>query len=129
MENVYKENGCLFVVPGSHRGELYIHRYPVSDVFKTESYLAYICIISIGCIVSYLFQDNKINKAYHGIQNEFEIAPESERVYLPMEKGDTVFFHPTLVHGSGPNTTNVNNYIMLLLIDCIIFYLFVLFFV
>ncbi|XP_077294009.1 phytanoyl-CoA dioxygenase, peroxisomal-like [Arctopsyche grandis] len=80
MEDVYKENGSLFVIPGSHKGELFIHRYPVSD-------------------------DNKINKAYHGIQNEFEIAPESERVYVPMEKGDTVFFHPIMVHGSGPNTT------------------------
>jgi phytanoyl-CoA hydroxylase len=26
---------------------------------------------------------------------------DRERVHLHMEKGDTVFFHPLLVHGSG----------------------------
>ena len=27
------------------------------------------------------------------------------RVYLEMHPGDTVFFHPLLIHGSGANTT------------------------
>jgi len=27
-------------------------------------------------------------------------------VYLEMEKGDTVFFHPILIHGSGANKTD-----------------------
>jgi ectoine hydroxylase-related dioxygenase (phytanoyl-CoA dioxygenase family) len=26
-----------------------------------------------------------------------------------MEKGDTVFFHPLLLHGSGPNRTKVKS--------------------
>jgi len=41
------------------------------------------------------------NKLYHGVQG-FDHLP---RVHLIMEKGDTVFFHPLLLHGSGPNTT------------------------
>lgn len=30
-----------------------------------------------------------------------------EKVFLEMDKGDTVFFHPLLVHGSGVNKTQV----------------------
>lgn len=37
---------------------------------------------------------------YYGIQGYDENSP---RVHLEMEKGDTVFFHPLLIHGSGWN--------------------------
>lgn len=40
---------------------------------------------------------------YHGVYG-FENAP---KISLPMEKGDTVFFHPLLLHSSGPNLTQV----------------------
>jgi len=73
MERVDEKNGCLFVVPGTHKGELYKHDYP----------------------------PNVKNKAYHGVFG-FDHLP---RVNLIMEKGDTVFFHPILLHGSGPNLT------------------------
>ena len=33
------------------------------------------------------------------------IDGETERVHLEMEPGDTVFFHPLLLHGSGRNRT------------------------
>lgn len=39
---------------------------------------------------------------YHGIQ---DYKQAGTRVYLLMEKGDTVFFHPLLIHGSGQNKT------------------------
>lgn len=39
---------------------------------------------------------------YHGIQNFDSNLP---MVHLEMEAGDTVFFHPVLVHGSGANRT------------------------
>ena len=39
---------------------------------------------------------------YHGIQN---YDPSQPRLHLPMEAGDTVFFHPLLIHGSGMNRT------------------------
>lgn len=49
-----------------------------------------------------------MNKLYHGIHehHEFEHVP---KVHLVMDKGDTVFFHPILLHGSGPNRTKVSN--------------------
>lgn len=39
---------------------------------------------------------------YHGVRN---YDPQHPRVHLEMEKGDTVFFHPLLIHGSGMNQT------------------------
>ena len=43
-----------------------------------------------------------VNKMYVGIKN---YTPADERIHLPMEEGDTVFFHPLLIHGSGMNRT------------------------
>ena len=43
-----------------------------------------------------------VNKMYHGIQ---DYDPSCPRVHLDMESGDTVFFHPLLIHGSGTNRT------------------------
>ncbi|XP_019866805.1 phytanoyl-CoA dioxygenase, peroxisomal [Aethina tumida] len=73
VENVDETNGCLFVVPGTHTGQLYKHDYA---------------------------KDYK-NKMYHGIPNLDHLV----RLTVPMEKGDTIFFHPLLLHGSGPNLT------------------------
>lgn len=39
---------------------------------------------------------------YHGVRN---YDPDHPRVHVEMEKGDTVFFHPLLIHGSGMNQT------------------------
>ncbi|CAF3748023.1 unnamed protein product [Rotaria socialis] len=74
MEKINRQNGCLVVMPGTHTGELEPHGYP----------------------------DWKggINKMYHGIQ---KFDPNQERLHLEMESGDTVFFHPLLIHGSGTN--------------------------
>ncbi|KAF5305970.1 hypothetical protein FQA39_LY18953 [Lamprigera yunnana] len=73
METVNAQNGCLFVVPGSHKGSLYKHDYPpVRNTFS-----------------------------YHGVIG----LDNPPTVNLEMEKGDTVFFHPILLHGSGPNLT------------------------
>lgn len=79
LENIDKKNGCLFIIPGSHKiGTLLKHCYP-----KT------------GGIV---------NKAYHQIQG-FNSNTVKNLQYLYMEPGDTVFFHPLLFHGSGPNNS------------------------
>ncbi|XP_005092292.1 phytanoyl-CoA dioxygenase, peroxisomal [Aplysia californica] len=76
MQKINRENGCLVVVPGSHKGHLLTHEYP-----KWEG---------------------GVNKMYHGIQ---DYDPSQDRVHLDMEEGDTVFFHPLLIHGSGTNRT------------------------
>ena len=40
---------------------------------------------------------------YHGVH---DFDPSSPRVHLEMGPGDTVFFRPLLMHGSGMNRTN-----------------------
>ena len=75
MEKINRANGCLVVEPGSHRGELIKHGYPDWE--------------------------GGVNKMYYGIQGlDFD---KLNLVHLEMEKGDTVFFHPILIHGSGAN--------------------------
>jgi phytanoyl-CoA hydroxylase len=76
MEKVNGENGCLYVLPGSHkRGVLYEHTYP---------------------------KDKLVNKGYLGIQHLTK-EDEEQFVHLDMEPGDTIFFSTLLIHGSGPN--------------------------
>ncbi|KAM5172621.1 phytanoyl-CoA dioxygenase, peroxisomal-like [Mantella aurantiaca] len=76
MERIDRSNGCLVVIPGTHKDELKQHDYPEWE--------------------------GGVNKMYHGVR-DFDI--NAPRVHLAMEKGDTVFFHPLLVHGSGMNKT------------------------
>lgn len=76
MERVNRQNGCLVVLPGTHKGTLKEHDYPQWE--------------------------GGVNKMYHGVR---DYKPEHPRVHLLMEKGDTVFFHPLLIHGSGMNQT------------------------
>jgi len=79
MQKITRANGCLCVDPGTHiPGILHMHEYP---------------------------KDGIVNKAYHGIQGMTE-ADTISLLHLEMEPGDTVFFHPLLVHGSGRNLTN-----------------------
>lgn len=76
MQKVNRENGCLVVLPGTHKGELLQHDYPEWE--------------------------GGVNKMYHGVT---DFDPNAPRVHLPMDTGDTVFFHPLLIHGSGMNKT------------------------
>eukprot|EP01137_Pigoraptor_chileana_P030710 Opistho-2@17578 len=76
MEPITRKNGCLVVVPGTHKGELLEHGYPEWE--------------------------GGVNKAYHGIKN---FDPSQPMLHLEMDPGDTVFFHPILIHGSGENRT------------------------
>jgi len=76
MQVVTRQNGCLVVVPGTHTKKLLPHSYPEWK--------------------------NGVNAMYHGIQG---YSPDDSLAYLEMEPGDTVFFHPILIHGSGRNKT------------------------
>jgi phytanoyl-CoA hydroxylase len=75
LEPCTRENGCLVVVPGSQRGGLLPHENPDWEW---------------------------LNLAYFGAAG---VGEHPERVHLEMEPGDTVFFHPLLLHGSGRNRT------------------------
>lgn len=80
MEPCTKENGCLYVAPGSHSlEELLPHDYPPGS------------------------EPGSVNKFYHGI---LDVPKSVNWVHLEMEPGDTVFFHPLLIHGSGVNNSN-----------------------
>ncbi|XP_031767159.1 phytanoyl-CoA dioxygenase, peroxisomal-like [Galleria mellonella] len=78
IDPVTIENGSLFLVPGSHRANTI---YPHGNIGIKK-------------------------KLYHGILNEEQLAPPQRVIHLEMEPGDTVFFHPLIIHGSGPNITN-----------------------
>ncbi|GIY39727.1 phytanoyl-CoA dioxygenase, peroxisomal [Caerostris darwini] len=79
MEKVHRGNGCLVAIPGTHRGDLFEHGYPDWE--------------------------SGVNKMYHGILDLKE-NEKGKRFYLEMGPGDTVFFHPLLIHGSGANRTD-----------------------
>jgi phytanoyl-CoA hydroxylase len=76
LERCTRANGCLVVVPGSHEQGLLKHGNPNWEY---------------------------LNAAYFGAEG---VGAETERVHLEMEAGDTVFFHPALLHGSGRNLTD-----------------------
>lgn len=57
--------------------------------------------LSVGDLT--LLPQGGVNMMYHGI---VDFDPSVPRVHLEMEPGDTVFFHPVLVHGSGMNRTS-----------------------
>jgi phytanoyl-CoA hydroxylase len=71
-----RENGCLVAVPGTHRGELLAHENPDWE---------------------------HLNTGYFGATG---VGAGAERVHLEMAPGDTVFFHPLLLHGSGRNRSD-----------------------
>jgi len=70
-----RENGCLAVVPGSHRGGLLRHGVPDWEHVNAGFFAA-------------------------------EGVDGTDRVHVEMDPGDTLLFHPLLVHGSGRNTTD-----------------------
>jgi phytanoyl-CoA hydroxylase len=73
LEDCTQENGCLVAVPGSHKGELLKH---VNMDWEYQNY------------------------GYFGAK---DVGAHEGRVHLEMRAGDSVFFHPLLLHGSGIN--------------------------
>jgi phytanoyl-CoA hydroxylase len=76
LEPCTRENGCLVVVPGTHQGELLEHENPGWEY---------------------------VNYMYVGAKG---VGAHPDRVHLEMQPGDTLFFHPLLLHGSGRNRSD-----------------------
>lgn len=75
LEPVTRANGCLSVLPGSHRGTLLPHEVPGWEY---------------------------VNFGFLGVHG---VDAGSERVHVEMDPGDTLLFHSLLIHGSGTNRT------------------------
>ena len=74
-----RKNGCLAVVPGSHKGELLRHGDPDWE---------------------------HVNFAFFGIAGEEHLRERlPARTHIEMQHGDTLLFHPLLIHGSGKNAS------------------------
>lgn len=76
LQRVTRENGCLVVGAGTHRGPLLEHENMDWDY---------------------------VNSGYFGAKG---VGAATERVHVACEPGDTIFFHSLIVHGSGRNTTD-----------------------
>ena len=72
IDRTTRENGCLAVVPGSHRTQLLEHGNPDWE---------------------------HVNFGFFAAS---DVDPEA-RVHVEMAPGDTLLFHPLLLHGSGQN--------------------------
>jgi phytanoyl-CoA hydroxylase len=75
IDPVDRENGCMMVVPKSHTGNL-------------------LCQEDGGSEIS--------SQSFTG-PNVTRIPKGLKPVEVPMEPGDTLFFHGSTIHGSGPN--------------------------
>ena len=75
IDRATRENGCLAVIPGSHRTELRRHGEPDWEHVNFGFFAA------------------------EGVDRE-------ARVHVEMAPGDTLLFHPLLLHGSGHNQTD-----------------------
>lgn len=75
IDSADQENGCLYVVPGSHRGGI------LCPDGTSERWLNY--------------GDSHISK----------FPRETKPVAVPVKRGQTMFFGGNLIHGSGPNRT------------------------
>ena len=70
-----RANGCLAVIPGSHRQGVLTHGTPDWDY---------------------------LNHGFFGIED----VDLGRRQHVEMQPGDTLLFHPLLIHGSGRNRTD-----------------------
>lgn len=83
-----KENGCMKVIPGSHRQWRYDEHAPMrwNGSAKDNSFFGY------------NYDDIKINKSWD---------PDQEDVrHLEMRPGQFIIFTARCIHGSNPNTSN-----------------------
>lgn len=85
LDDADLENGCLRVVPGSHRGRLRSHRPLAQDLAERGE------------------TDGATREEAHA--QVVDLEPDDEVVYLPVRRGDITLHNEMIVHGSGGNTS------------------------
>jgi len=85
LDDADLENGCLRVVPGSHRGKLRKHRPLAQDLAKRGE------------------SEGDTREDAHA--QIVDLEPRDEVVYLPVRRGDITLHNEMIVHGSGGNTS------------------------
>ena len=79
--------------------------FQINKIFFFKQKTAYeIASCLVGSEMCIRDRSGGVNKMYHGIM-DYDVK-EKDLVYLEMEPGDIVFFHPILIHGSGSNRTD-----------------------
>lgn len=83
-----KANGCMKLIPGSHREWRYDERAPMSYNSKSRD----------NSFFGYNYDDIKIDKDW---------SPDDEAVdHVEMKPGQFIIFTARCIHGSNPNTSN-----------------------
>jgi ectoine hydroxylase-related dioxygenase (phytanoyl-CoA dioxygenase family) len=85
LDDADLENGCLRVVPGSHKAQLRKHRPLAQDLAARGE------------------ADGTTREDAHAQVADLE--PDDEVVYLPVRRGDITLHNEMIVHGSGGNTS------------------------
>lgn len=83
MEDTTKENGCLWIIPGSHKGKL-VYKFKLNKKTKTTYFEPPLC-------------DKQTN----------DIWKESEYVPLEVPKGSLILLHGLVVHKSDENRSQL----------------------
>jgi phytanoyl-CoA hydroxylase len=121
LQKINHSNGCLTVRPGSHKLPLYKHGYPTDGSLVNYAYHGIyengVGMSTVYYALYYLPLYNYFNLTAYIYCINCHVG--DGMIDVPMEKGDTLLFHPLLVHGSGPNLSTVTrkvSYILLLLL-------------
>jgi ectoine hydroxylase-related dioxygenase (phytanoyl-CoA dioxygenase family) len=48
MERIDESNGCLYVVPGTHKGQLYNHTYPDVIIYLHLERSSFVHLFNLG---------------------------------------------------------------------------------
>lgn len=123
LDDVPKESGCLQFVDGSHkelvRHDIYFRGWKLPD-WMTRSLRSAVSLTGTGdnpkSAVERAFWKlkdlvlGKASKIFPSINDlnwlraDPRVAPGKE-VFVPVKKGDVIFFHGLLLHASGPNVS------------------------
>jgi len=91
IDRADEENGCLWIAPGSHCEPIYPSTDPESGFVHSDGAFA-----DLEPVENASHLDDEANTL-------FPVARKYERIPVPVDPGDVIFFHPHLLHRSYPN--------------------------